>query len=156
MNFCKKADIESLFENLLEMKVVKKSDLEEAIYDYKQGKYKSCALIMFSLIDAKLIRFQNADKQRKVGKGAVDFLAKKMKSDSDIEQIFHMLLCYENLIACLAKMFEHGNDFRKQPKVINRNFIDHGMMTRKVLKRDCIQLFLLYYNLIMSIDFISK
>ena len=49
---------------------------------------------------------------------------KKIEAETDIEQMFILLLYYENLIACLLKMFEKGNDFRKQPDVINRNFID--------------------------------
>ena len=155
MIYCKKNDIESLFSDLCEMKGIKKSDVEEAIFDFDHGQYKSCALILFALIDAKLIRLQSTKKQRKVGKGAVDLLMKKTEAKTDIEQMFILLLYYENLIACLLKMFEKANDFRKQPDVINRNFIDHGMMTRKVLKRDCIQLFLLYYNLLMFLDFNS-
>lgn len=29
---------------------------------------------------------------------------------------------------------------------MNRNFVDHGMLHRKVRRIDCIQLFLVYYN----------
>ena len=152
MRFCKKDDMQALFTELREMKGVKKSDLEEAIFDYENGKYKSCALILFALIDAKLIRIQNTEKSRQVGKGAVQLFAQRIKNDKDIEKTFITLLYFENIVSCLSKMFERGNDFRVQPSVINRNFIDHGMLTRNVLKRDCIQLFLLYFNLMIFLD----
>ena len=58
------------------------------------------------------------------------------------------------LFACLEKVFEGGKDFKNQPDVINRNFLDHGMMTKKVRKKDCIQLFLLYYNMLELLDMI--
>jgi len=61
---------------------------------------------------------------------------------------------YTNLFACLKKVFESGKDFKNQPDVINRNFLDHGMMTNKVRKKDCIQLFLLYYNMLELLDMI--
>lgn len=32
---------------------------------------------------------------------------------------------------------------------MNRNFVDHGMLHRKVRRMDCIQLFLAYYNFLM-------
>jgi len=60
------------------------------------------------------------------------------------------------MFACFEKFFENGNDFRKEPKLINRNFIAHGMNRRDVRKRDCIQLFLALYNLVDFLDFISE
>ena len=56
---------------------------------------------------------------------------------------------------CIQKVFEDGNDFKNQPAVINRNFIDHGMLTRSVVRKDCVQLFLLFYNLIEFLDIIG-
>lgn len=45
-----------------------------------------------------------------------------------------------------------GENFVKEPKTINRNYIDHGMNTRDVRKRDCVQLFLATYNLCEIMD----
>ena len=53
-------------------------------------------------------------------------------------------------------IFADGDDFKKQPKIVNRNFIGHGMLTSNVKKRDCIQLFLLYYNFLSFFDTISS
>ena len=46
----------------------------------------------------------------------------------------------------MKTFFDHGNDFKIQPEVINRNFVTHGMLHRNVSRRDCIMLFLLLYN----------
>ena len=42
--------------------------------------------------------------------------------------------------------YKGGDDFKEQPDIMNRNFVDHGMLHRKVRRIDCIQLFLVYYN----------
>lgn len=59
---------------------------------------------------------------------------------------------YVNLFACLKTVFANANDFRREPSVINRNFIDHGMTNRNVRKRDCIQLFLLLNNFVDTFE----
>lgn len=157
LSYCKKGDIEALFDSLRDIKSVKTIDLEEAIFDFQHRKYKSCALILFSLIDAKLIRLQPKDKnpkgkRRAVGKSAAEIVMNNIKNEQDLEKRFLLLLDYENLFACLNTVFANGGDFRKQPVVINRNFVAHGMMTRRVIRKDCVQLFLLYYNLLMFLE----
>ena len=37
--------------------------------------------------------------------------------------------------------------------VLNRNYIDHGMNRKNVRKKDCIQLFLLLYNLCIVLEY---
>ena len=149
-----------LFSDLRRMKFVKKADLDEAIFDYKNRKYKSCALILFGLIDARLIRLQRKEDRNKSGKrasgaSAARKLAHHIESTHDLSQMVFFLFSFQNVGACLQKVFADGNDFKTQPEVINRNFLDHGMLHRKVTKRDCIQLFLLYYNLLELLVIIS-
>ena len=48
--------------------------------------------------------------------------------------------------------FEHGNDCKEQPMVLNRNFLGHGMLYRKVIRKDCVMLFLLLYNFTMFLN----
>ncbi|MBR2408738.1 MAG: hypothetical protein IKB07_07245 [Lachnospiraceae bacterium] len=160
LSYCTNKDMEKLFDILRDMKDVKMSDLGEAIFDFKHKQYKSCALILFGLIDAKLIRLQQKDKNpngkwRAVGQSAANKVLDNIKREQDLEKKFFLLLDYENILACLNIVFANARDFRKQPIVINRNFIDHGMMTKKVIRKDCVQLFLLFYNLLMFIDFAS-
>ena len=98
---------------------------------------------MFALIDAILIRLQKKStldgKRRNVGLSAVRDAKKRTEIDVNTEVLYTALFC-TNLFACLQKVFESGNDFRKQPEVINRNFLDHGMLTRKVTKKDCMKI----------------
>lgn len=158
LSYCTDKDMDKLFAILRDMKGVKKSDLEEAIFDFEHKQYKSCVLVLFGLIDAKLIRLQKKDKDskgkwREVGKSAVNIVLDKIKSEQDLEKKFFLLLDYENILSCLNTVFAKADDFRKQPIVINRNFVDHGMMTKKVIRKDCVQIFLLYYNLLTFLDF---
>lgn len=160
MQYCTSEEMEDLFNILRGMNRVKKSDIEEAIFDYKNGKYKSSVLVLFGLIDARLIRLQrkedrNAKGRRAVGASAAKKLFSRIEKEQDIKKKCFLLFSFLNVNSCLQKVFEDGDDFKKQPLVINRNFVDHGMMHRKVTKRDCIQLFLLYYNLMEFLDIIS-
>lgn len=153
---CGTKEMEGLFTRLRKTKGIKKSDIEEAIFDFQHKQYKSC-----SMIDSKLIRFQRDEdrnhktKRRYSGKKAAEKLQKHIKDEQNIEQKFFQLLVFENLFVCIQKVFEDGDDFKNQPSVINRNYIDHGMLTRSVVRKDCVQLFLLFYNLIELLDIID-
>lgn len=154
---CSTQTMEQVFEITCRNKRVKKSDFEEAVFDYRHKQYKSCALMLFSLVDATLIRLQKKSnlngQRRKVGLCAVSEAKKRTATDINTGLFFTAMFC-TNLFACLEKVFEGGKDFKKQPGVINRNFLAHGMMTTDVRKRDCIQLFLLYYNMLELLDMI--
>ena len=154
---CSGQKMEQIFEIISETKRVKKIDFEEAVFDYNHKQYKSCVFILFSLVDAVLIRLQKKSdlngKRRKVGLSAVSEAKKRTEADINTQMLF-IAIFYTNLFACLEKVFEGGKDFKNQPDVINRNFLDHGMMTKKVRKKDCIQLFLLYYNMLELLDMI--
>ena len=55
---CSGQKMKQIFEIISETRRVKKADFEEAVFDYNHRQYKSCALILFSLVDAVLIRLQ--------------------------------------------------------------------------------------------------
>ena len=159
-SYCRDSDMQDVFDMLRKMKRTKKSDLEEAIYDFEHKQYKSCILVLFGLIDARLIRLQRDEdrnpknNRRPVGLTASQKLFKRIEKEKDINKKVYLLFSYQNVYACLMKVFEDGGDFKKQPEVINRNFVDHGMLHRDVTKRDCIQIFLLYYNLLEFLDIV--
>ncbi len=159
---CGAKEMEGFFSRLCKIKGIKKSDLEEAIFDFQNKKYKSCSMIIFSMIDSKLIRLQRDEdrnpitKKRYSGRTASLKLQKHIQDEQNIKQKFFLLLVYENLFVCIQKVFEDGKDFKNQPAVINRNFIVHGMLTRSVIRKDCVQLFLLFYNLIKFLDIIDN
>lgn len=113
--------------------------------------------LFMSLLDAKLISMQrNVDRnlkgKRSSGLGAIRKIEGRILQEQDVNKKFLLLLSYTNLFACLKVVFADGDDFKKQPKMVNRNFIEHGMLTSKVKKRDCIQLFLLDYNFLDFFD----
>ena len=150
LSVCTKENMKSLFDDTLEHRGVKRSDYQEAVNDFCDKRYKSCALILLALIDANLIRKQpktDKDKNRPVGLGAVKGIQKRIVSD-EVWQGFFISLDCANILEALQIIFAKGNGFVEQPKVINRNFLDHGMLHRKVRRMDCIKLFLLYYNML--------
>lgn len=142
--------MDELFTEIRELTHIKISDFDEAVACFKLKKYKACALILFSLIDSRLIRSQlDADRNRGMrssGKKAAMKLFERVEAKYITEDMLFTILDQVNILAALETVFDNGNDFKKQPKVINRNFLDHGMLYRKVTRKDCVMLFLLLYN----------
>lgn len=137
-----------LFNELLQMKHVKKSDLNEAIKCFKAKHYKACVLILFPMIDARLIRSQENEKgPRPSGlKAAKNLFSRSEPKYTNEDNVFTMLTGI-NVFTAIKIFFEHGNDFKDQPMILNRNFLSHGMMHGKVKRKDCAMLFFLLYNL---------
>lgn len=149
LHYFDKNGIGYLFTELRE-KPIKKEDINSAIFCFENRQYKACTLLLFGIIDAKLIRLQSKKggrDRRKVGGGAVKLLETKYKEKADTEYFLYHILYFSGLLESLNTFFANGNDFRKEPTVINRNFVDHGMNSRSVRRKDCIQLFLALYNL---------
>lgn len=142
------AQVENLFSDIRGCSGIKKSDLEEAIFDFQHRQWKSCAMILYAMIDSKLIRMQPKlpKQKRKSGSGGVWQLKTKLDEKTS-EAMLITTLQQVNLVACLLTLFADGKDFVEQPDVLNRNFVDHGMLYRHVKRMDCIQLFLALYNL---------
>ncbi len=149
---CCSDDISRLFKQFRENKCVKQSDISEAIHLFESKMYKSCSMIIFGMVDSKLVRAQGR-KNRKVGKSAIDKFKDKLLKGTNIEQTFFYLLQYTNTATCLSQIYESYKDFDNEPNLINRNFVMHGMITRRVTRKDCLQLFLLYWNLLELIEF---
>ncbi len=146
---------EILFQEISSQKRVKQKDFTEAVEDFNEKRYKSCALLLFSLIDAQLIRFQRKaetqGRRRGVGLTAVSKAKERIGVDSHNDW-FYLAMFFANLFGCLEKHFEKGNDFKNQPDIINRNFLNHGMLTKPITRKDCLQLFLLYSNMLEMLD----
>jgi len=151
MQYCKAFHLRTLFSDLREQKL-NKFDLEEAIFCFESKRYKACALILFGLIDAKMIREQRSNR-RCVGAGAVKNLKLQFTFCVDnYEQTLFLLMDYINLFACFEMLFYNAYDFRNEPSTVNRNYISHGMNSRRVRKKDCIQLFIALYNLVEFLE----
>ena len=150
----KKKGLETLFDDL-HRKRVRKCDLDEAIVCFQNRQYTACALILFSLIDAKLIRLHpkpQDDKRRKTGAGAIFGYKKKYEANHNIDELFFRAFRYFNLFKCLEKMFEDTKDFTLESQIVNRNYIGHGMNYRQTRRKDCVQLFLVLYNLLTFLE----
>lgn len=150
--YCSSEEIEKVFEKLRTFNL-QKVDLESAIYCYQNKQYKACALLLFGLIEAPLIQKQKSDKPS-VGSGAVRRIRGQIDAEEE-SKIFFTILCCTNLFSCLEKVFENAHDFKVEPFVINRNFVAHGMSTRRIEKRDCIQLFFILQNLLQFLDLLD-
>lgn len=161
LSYCKKENLERVFSTTRKDKRAKIKDYDEAVSSFRGKKYKSCAMILFSLVDAQLIRMQkksdlrNQHRKRAVGSKAINEAKKRLEEYLNGKN-WITIFTLSNLFDCLAKMFEYGDDFKKQPMVINRNFLSHGMMTRDVTRKDCIQLFLLYYNTLHLLEIVYQ
>ena len=149
-----KEAVEKLFVQMGSLYSIKKSDLSELRNSYHNRNYKACTLVAFSMIDSRLIRSQGRAKNRVHGKRGIKKLEDKMKPDT--ENAFILSLSLLNLYQCLYKMFENSDNFVNQPNIINRHFVTHGMLHRKVLQRDAIQTVLLVYNLYHLTDLVEE
>lgn len=134
------------------MKAVKKSDSRELKSCFEARSYKACCMIAFAMLEAKLARLS---KNRATGMKGIKALRNKVENETNVKNTFFFLLHMENLNYSLSAFFENGNNFVKQPEVINRNFINHGMMHRKVYKRDAIQVILAIYNLYQLLEIMN-
>ena len=152
--YINKGGMQFVFDVMLEMKHIRKIDLKEAIADYEDKRYKSCIMILFSIIDARIIRLQEVKegKKRPSGYMGANKYFEKVDADEMIEMTFADALYKYCILSSLSVVFESGNDFREQPDVINRNFVDHGMLYRRVTQRDCKKIFLLLYNFMALVD----
>lgn len=152
--FTHKAQMLELFEVMREQKHTCKPDLEEAIANFADKRYKSCAMILCSLIDARLIKAQGGAKEddencqrRKSARVAAKQLIGLIEAKELSNEFLFTYLNGINLFKAIITIYADGDDFKIQREVINRNFLDHGMSQKKVRRRDCAQLFLLLYNL---------
>ena len=153
--YCRKTDMQMLFSELEDI-CIRKRDIREAIYCYNVRQYKACALILFSIIDSRLIRLQGRKTEKySVGAGAIAKYKKIVNQQTSDSGKLFLSLSYANLFPCLFSVFEETDNFSKKTTVINRNYLDHGMSYKTVRKKDCVKLFLLLYNLLELIAIIK-
>lgn len=150
------ASMKELFIELGRLDNLRKDDLQEAILNFENRRYKSCSMILFALIDGKIIRYQDKEINRKVGFYGAKKICNKIESEFSSKNAFFSLLNLINITSALEVTFENAKNFKDQPTVVNRNFILHGMLYSRVRRRDAAQLFLLLYNLIELFDFYSN
>lgn len=144
MEYCSEEKISNLI-NELKGKVDNKTEFEEAVLSYTNQCYTACAMILFATIDSIMLRLQEykTNKRRMLPKK----YAEELKNTSD-EKSFLREASYLAVLNAITRLYENGNDFTNEnAEMINRNFVDHGMNTRKVTQIDCIKLFLIIDNI---------
>lgn len=152
--------ISDLYEEILRCSNVLKDDFEEAYSEYSSGKYRVCALILFSLIERCLITTQSLDpsmrENRKVSGGGVKNFSRQLNSTHSANMFIYVWLLETNVLACLEAVYQSSPNFQHEPDLINRHFIEHGMSNRKTTKTECTKLFLLYYNILFLSEWIES
>lgn len=119
---------------------------EEACSCFYNKCYHACASLLITLIDGELIssRANSVLSNRKTGAIAGQRVITNISQDEHYGEpgVFHLELLNYN--AFIDMLFERANGFENEPNHINRNFIHHGMSRRKVLRKDCVKLFVAY------------
>ncbi|MCI9450335.1 MAG: hypothetical protein HFE30_08835 [Clostridiales bacterium] len=131
--------MQQLFALLLE-NCPRKKDIKEAIDCYNEKHYKACAMILFSIIDSRVIRLQNKKEKRMTGVNAIIKFKDATKQQATGEGKLFLALNFANLFPCLLTMFDDTDNFTKKSTVINRNYLDHGMLYKTVRRKDCIRM----------------
>lgn len=157
LRFFTKKKIEILFNELQRFNINKK-DLKSAFFCFNSRQYKACAMILCAMIEAPLIKIQPIAQQhrRKVGKGAVKRFNDETAVAITIEDSKLLYLHIANVLGFLIMLFDDANDFRLEPKHLNRNFINHGMARRDVRRKDCVKLFLGLNNIMEMLELLDK
>ena len=156
--------IDAVIEELRNDSRIRTSDVNEAVACFEEKQYKACALLLFSLIDSLLIKCMSREeyknKRRPSGKKATNKLKERVQIETQKDNILSTdswselltLLSLVSMFSALETFFADGKDFIAQPEITNKNFLSHGMQYKPVLKRECIQLFLLLNNLSTAIE----
>lgn len=155
LRYCTKKNMQAIFEELQQKPDCAVDDIKEAIYDFGRSKYKSCSLMLFSLIDGELVRIQplqtDDNQWRRVGTRAItrfqNQIDKSKESNNGILTLFGLV----GLFKVLNSLYQEVHNFSPEPDILNRNFVVHGMNSRPVSKTDCIKLFILYHWLLKII-----
>lgn len=148
MEYCTEEEISNLIEELTG-KIDNRHEFEEAIVSYNNQCYTACSMILFSIVDSFILRLQDYKDtpNRKEWRMLPGKYVEELKRTTD-EKSFLREASYIAMLNAIASMYKGGNDFTNESQdMINRNFVDHGMNTRRVTQIDCIKLFLIIDDL---------
>lgn len=155
LQFFNKNEMEKLFDDLRKLHTNRK-DIESAVFCFNNKQYKASAMLLCAMIESPFIKIQQIDqKRRKVGKNAVKKFSDKCAGTLSLENKRFLYLYSVNVFSFLTMLFDDAEDFKSEPKQLNRNFINHGMEKRDVRRKDCVKLFLGLYNTIEMINMMN-
>lgn len=124
---------------------------QQAISNYKNQCYYSCAVSLFPIIESyhQFINHFNDDSFYKI-KENLESLTEKMEN---VKQIYNIKIeYYKNLVKQFNELakdhyFNVSLDRNDEPPIINRNRIMHGLFSREISQKDCLQLFCVISNM---------
>lgn len=96
--FRTKKQMEEFWKAFDSVEKIKRSDFEEAIKDFDNRCYKSCAMMLYSLIDGRLIRLQGGPKTEK------ENLESAKKTKKSLLDIVGLLLSIESITSVMKFM----------------------------------------------------
>lgn len=126
---------------------------KQAIFNYRNKCYYSCVVSLFPIIESYHQYMNNFNKNEfyKI-KNNLDGITEKIE---DVTQIYNTRInYYVNLVKQfndLAKnhYFSISLERQEEPEIINRNRIMHGIFSREVSQKDCLQLFCVISNMVI-------
>ena len=125
---------------------------KQAVANYKNGWYYASSVSLFPIIESyhKYINEYNENKVYKIKKN-LDNVKDRVK------ELRKTVTCgvnyYDKLVDQFNELAENNYfnvsaDINEEPAIINRNRLLHGIFSREVDKRDCLQLFCVMSNLV--------
>lgn len=139
------------FEELNRSSFHSEQDIKEVEALFYAGHYKACAMLLFSMIDCVIIHAQDGTEYTgnrwPGGKKAIKRY-KDLTEPEDWPGFTTRVLSFISSIAALNAFFDTTNDFHNNNPVLNRHLTCHGMLLREVNRTDCVQLSLLYRNML--------
>ena len=126
---------------------------KQAIINYKAQCYYSCAVSLFPIIESyhQYITNFNEDSFYRI-KDNLDGVKEKMEN---VNQVYNIKIeYYINLVKQFNELakdyyFSVSLDRANEPEIINRNRIMHGLFSREISKKDCLQLFCTLSNMVV-------
>ena len=126
---------------------------KQAIFNYKNKCYYSCAVSLFPIIESyhQYMNNFNNDEFYKI-KNNLESITEKIE---DVKQIYVTRITYYiNLVKQFNDLaenhyFNRSLDRKNEPEIINRNRIMHGLFSREISQKDCLQLFCVISNMVV-------
>ena len=125
---------------------------KQAIANYKNECFYACAVSLFPIIESyhKHINDYDDDKIYKIKNKLSDVTDKVLGLRKTIEcgvKYYTKLIEQFNELA-QKHYFNTSTDMTDEPEIINRNRIVHGIFSREIDEKDCLQLFCVITNLV--------
>ena len=125
----------------------------QAIFNYKNKCYYSCAVSLFPIIESYHQYMTNFHENKfyriKDNLGKIGDKIENVKQIYDINITYYINLVKQFNDLAKNHYFNSSLDRKIEPEIINRNRIMHGVFSREISKKDCLQLFCVISNMIV-------